>query len=185
MKNKIIILTIAILTGSVLYGQNNDKKSVTDVLLSAVSERAYTTVPVTDQQLDIILKSGIKSPSSSNRQPWKFTVIRDETSVKEIINDAVAGNVLIVISGADTPNGPDRFDAGLTTEAMFIAAHGLGLGARIYGSPVKTVTSNRDQYQIPAGFTPVMVLRVGNVNVDAVSSASPRKTFDEVVNFKK
>jgi nitroreductase len=121
-------------------------------------------------------------------QPWKFTVIRDEASVKEIIKEALPGNVLIVISGVESQTGttPD-FDCGLATQNMFVAAHGLGLGARIYGSPVATVAKNREAYQIPAGFKPVIVLRIGNVDktVDAVSAASPRKAHDEVVNYKK
>jgi hypothetical protein len=53
--------------------------------------------------------------------------------MKEIINDVVPGNVLIIISGIESENGttPD-FDCGLATESMFLGAHGLGLGARIY-----------------------------------------------------
>jgi nitroreductase len=31
---------------------------------------------VTDQQLDLILKCGIKDPSAMNNQPWRFTVIK-------------------------------------------------------------------------------------------------------------
>ena len=55
--------------------------------------------------------------------------------MKEIVNDAVSGNVLIV-SGNESKNGstPD-FGFGLATERMFIATQSLGLGARIYGSP--------------------------------------------------
>lgn len=162
--------------------------NVTDVILSGYSVRAYTSVPVTDQQLDIILKCGIRAPSANNRQPWKFTVIRDEPSMQEIIDNAVAGNVLIVISGVVSQQGstPD-FDCGLATHSMFVAAEGLGLGARIYGSPVSRINSNREVYQIPSGYKPVVVLRIGNIDrsVDAVSAASTRKMSDEVINYKK
>jgi nitroreductase len=136
------------------------------------------------------LKCGIKSPSSQNLQPWKFTVIRDEPAMREIIKDVVPGNVLIVISGVEPKqpggNTPD-FDCGLATSSMFVAAEGLGLGARIYGSPVRNINVSRDAYQIPAGYKAVVVLRIGNIarNVDAVSGASPRKTAEEVVNYKK
>jgi nitroreductase len=189
MKNRILSLA-AILLISVTALCQNATSPVTDLILSSYSERAYTTVPVTDQQLEVILKCGIKAPSAVNAQPWRFTVIRDEATVKQIIRDALPGNVLIVISGAEPKQGSAStadFDCGLATESMFIAAHGLGLGARIYGSPAAIVTRNRVAYQIPEGFSPLMVLRVGNVDksVDAVSAASPRKTFDEVVNYKK
>ena len=183
----ILTIIVVLLTGQLLRGQSTGNP-VTDLLLSAYSERNYTTQLVTDQQLDIILNCGIKAPSARNQQPWRFTVIKDEAAIKEIISDAVAGNVLIIISGAESETGttPD-FDCGLATESMFVAAHGLGLGARIYGSPTGNINSKRDVYQVPAGFKAVIVLRVGNIGkpVDAVSSASPRKPFDEIVNFKK
>jgi nitroreductase len=95
---------------------------------------------------------------------------------------------LIIISGIESENGttPD-FDCALPTESMFIAAHGVGLGARIYGSPTGKINSNKDLFQIPSGYKAVIVLRIGNTDksVDAVSAATPRKKFQEVVNYKK
>ena len=112
----ILTMIVVLLTVQLLRGQSTGNP-VTDLLLSAYSERNYTTQLVTDQQLDIILNCGIKAPSARNQQPWRFTVIKDEAAIKEIISDAVAGDV-------EKP-------------------------------------------------------------VDAVSSATPRKAFDEIVNFKK
>ena len=187
MKIKLSLLVITFFAVSNLFGQATDNY-VTSVILSGYSERAYTSEPVTDQQLDMILKCGIKAPSARNIQPWKFTVIKDETTMKEIIGDVIPGNVLIIISGVESENEttPD-FDYGLATESMFVAAHSLGLGARIYGSPTGKINSNKDFYQIPSGYKSVIVLRVGNTdkNVDAVSAATPRKKFEEVVNYKK
>jgi nitroreductase len=187
MKIKLSLLVIAFFAVSKLFGQTTDN-CVTSVILSGYSEKVYTSEPVTDEQLDLILKCGIKAPSAKNIQPWKFTVIKDETTMKEIINDAVHGNVLIIISGIESENGttPD-FDCALATESMFIAAHGVGLGARIYEGPTGNINSKKELFQIPQEYKAVIVLRIGNVDktVDAVSAASPRKKFEEVVNFKK
>jgi len=187
MKSKVIFLIVALFAASQLFGQATDN-CVTSVILSGYSEKAYTSEPVTDQQLDLILKCGIKSPSARNIQPWKFTVIKDEATMKEIVSDVVSGNVLIIISGIKSENGttPD-FDCGLATESMFLAAHSVGLGARIYGSPTGKINTNKDLFQIPTGYKAVMVLRIGNTDktVDAVSAATPRKKFEEVVNYKK
>ncbi len=159
---------------------------VTDLLLSAWSPRNYSTVPVTDQQIDMILHCGIKAPSSRNGQPWHFTVVKNESLMKEIISDIEPGNVIIVVSGKESATGttPD-FDSGLTTQNMFIAATSMGLGGRIYGGPIAAAKSKREALQIPAGFTPVIMLRVGNIEkgTDAVSGASPRKTKEEIVNY--
>jgi len=186
MKIKLTLLLIALLLGAKMYSQATS--SLTDVISSAISERTYTTVPVTDQQLDLILKCGIKAPSAMNAQPWKFTVIRDDAAMKEIISDITPGNVIIIVSGTVSQTGttPD-FDCGLAAENIFLAAHGLGLGARIYGSPARNINAKKDAYQIPAGNKAIVAIRIGNVEkvVDATSGASPRKKVEEVVNYKK
>jgi nitroreductase len=186
MKIKFALLIAALFAVSKLYGQVSDN-CVANVILSGYSERAYISVPVTDQQLDLILKCGLKSPSARNLQPWKFTVIKDEPTMKEIIKDVVAGNVLVIVSGIESEGGktPD-FDCGLATESMFVAAHGLGLGARIYGSPAGNINTKKELFQIPSGYKAVIVLRIGNVEkgVDAVSSATPRKKAEDVINYK-
>jgi len=187
MKIKLTLLVIALFAVSKLYGQTSDNR-VTDVILSGYSERAYSSEPVTDQQLDLVLKCGIKAPSARNNQPWKFTIIKDETTMKEIINNVVPGNVLIIVSGMESEGGasPD-FDCGLATESMFVAAHGLGLGARIYGSPTGNINSKKELFQIPSGYKAVVVLRIGNIDksVDAVSAATPRKKPEEVIIYKE
>lgn len=187
MKIKLSIIIIAIVFCSNINGQSTGN-CVTDNILSAFSNKTYTNVPVTDQQLDLILKCGIKAPSARNNQPWKFTVINDEPSMKEIVADILPGNVLIIISGLESKNGttPD-FDCGLAAENMFTGAHGLGLGARLYGSPTGNINSKREAFQIPAGYKAVIVLRIGNVDktVDAVSAATSRNQPADVINYKK
>lgn len=187
MKTRFFLIVIVLFVTAGLYGQINEN-AVTGLLLSAYSEREYSDQKVTDEQLDIILKCGIKSPSARNLQPWKFTVIRDTSTMKVAINNIVPGNVIIIVSGIVSQNGttPD-FDCGLATENMFIAAHGLGLGARIYTGPIRNVNLQRDLFQIPSGYNAVSLLRIGNVdkNVDAVSAATSRKSPEEIINYKK
>jgi nitroreductase len=187
MKTKFFLFAIVVISVSKLNAQTADNGLI-NMILSGYSERSFTAEAVSDQQLDLILKCGIKAPSARNLQPWRFTVIRDEPSMKELISNVVPGNVLIVVSGVLSESGatPD-FDCGLATESMFVAAHSLGLGARIYGSTTGKVNAAGEQYQIPAGYKAVIILRIGNVDksVDAVTAASPRKNFEELVNFKK
>ena len=187
MKIKVSLFAIALFAIAQLQGQVSDN-CVASAILSAYSERAYTSEPVTDAQLGLILECGIKAPSARNIQPWKFTVIKDEATMKEIINNVIPGNVLVIVSGAESESGdtPD-FDCGLAAESMFLAAHGLGLGARIYGSPAGRINSDKDLFQIPSGYSAVVVLRIGNVDesVDAVSAATQRKSPEEVINYKQ
>ena len=187
MKIKLFLIAMILFSMANLKGQTTDN-CIVNTLLNSFSERSYTIEPVTDQQLEMILNCGIKAPSARNNQPWRFTVIRDEPTMKEAINNIVAGNVIIIVSGAESQSGgtPD-LDCGLAVQSMFVAAHGLGLGARIYGGPIGNINEKRDLFQIPSGYKAVVLLRVGNTDktVDAVSAATPRKKVEEVVNYKK
>ena len=187
MKTRLLFIVIVIFITSDMYSQTNDN-CVTSALLEAFSEKTYSSEPVTDQQLDLVLRCGIKAPSSRNKQPWKFTVVSNDSVMKEMIKDVVPGNVLVIISGIESESGttPD-FDCGLAAESMFAAAHGLGLGARIYGNPTSNINANKEHFQIPSGYKAVVVLRIGNVDesVDAITAATPRKSPEEVINHHK
>src|SRR5512133_792323 len=132
MKIKLSLIFAILAAFSTLKGQT-PSNCVVQVITSSYSEREYSNEPVTDQQIDLILKCGIKAPSARNKQPWRFTVIKDEATMKEAIGNVVPGNVVIVVSGLESQTGttPD-FDCGLATQNMFVAATALGLGARIY-----------------------------------------------------
>jgi nitroreductase len=186
MKIKLSVFCVILFTAVTLKGQTADN-CVTQVIMKGYSEKSYSTTPVTDLQLDVILKCGLKAPSARNKQPWRFTVIKDEPTMKEAIGNVVPGNVLIIVSGLEQGENTPDFDCGLATESMFIAAHGLGLGARIYGSPTGNINSKKEFFQIPAGYKAVVVLRIGNIDesADAVSGATSRNKPEEIINYKK
>jgi len=161
--------------------------SVIDLMLKSYSSRNFTTEQVSNSDIELILKCGIKAPSANNAQPWKFTVVRDHALMQQMIGNVVQGNVLILVSGQESRATVD-YDCGLATENMALAAISLGLGQRIYTGPIANINANMKQtLQISDGYKAVAVLRVGNIekNVDAVSAASPRKNYEEVVTFLK
>jgi len=189
MKKQLLATILAIcLFGVMAHGQQAG--SASDLILKSYSARTFTSQPVSAGDLEIILKCGIKAPSARNLQPWKFIVARDFSLMQQMIGNSVTqGNVLIVVCGPEAQaNSTVDFDCGLATENMTIAAQSLGLGARIYTGPVANINSTMKQtLQIPAGWRAVAVLRVGHIdkNVDAVSAASPRNSYNEVVTFLK
>jgi nitroreductase len=188
IKSIISVLSAVLLATGISPGQTNGS-SVTDVILSGYTARKFSTEPVPDSKLDLILKCGIKSPSARNSQPWKFIVVKDNALISSIIPNSTTGNVIIIVSGPESAQQGMNidFDCALATENMFIAAQGLGLGAHIYTGPVGKVNSTMKQtLSIPDGYRAVSVLRIGNIdsNVDAVSSASTRKKAEELVIYK-
>ena len=52
------------------------------------SHRAYESTPLTEEQLNAILKAAVESPSAVNRQPWHFSVVRNQELLNEM-NQAV------------------------------------------------------------------------------------------------
>ena len=158
-------------------------------IINNFSTRNFATGAVTSAELDLIIQAGIRAPSAGNRQPWHFTVVRDEGLAKQIVPQSTEGNVLIVISGTgdSKTNGPVILDCALAAQSMFLAAQALGLGARQYTSPVDNINNNfKSQLGLPQGHSAVIVVRVGRLppGVDAVSSASIRSSVSEKVTYK-
>lgn len=191
MNEKPFVLAILALffCAGISQGQTTSN-CVSKTILSGYSAKKFTPEPVSDSDLGLILKCGIKAPSARNSQLWKFTVVKDDELNASIIRDYTPGNVLIFVSGAESDQRGINvdFDCALATENMYVAAQGLGLGAHIYTGPVGRVNSDmKQELEIPEGYRVVSILRIGNIdkNVDAVSSASSRKSMEEVVNYKE
>jgi nitroreductase len=53
------------------------------------SIRDYTDEPVSDRDLDMILEAARQAPSGENAQPWRFIVVKDEGTRREL--GALAG----------------------------------------------------------------------------------------------
>ena len=144
---------------------------------------------ITEDELNAILRAGVRAPSARNSQPWHFTVVRDDASLaKGIMSNITEGNILIVISGPgdSKTNGSVILDCGLATENIYLAAQALGLGSRIYTGPVDAINSKyKESLGLPSGYSAVAVVRVGRIeSVDAVSAASSRKDSAGMITYK-
>lgn len=185
MKTRTSLLILSLLLSFGVYGQKANNE-VINTILHGYSVRAYSSEPVSDQDIELILDCGVQAPSARNTQGWKFTVIKNQDLVGRILRQVAPGNVVILISG---PESAERgvnlnFDCALATENMFIAAQSLGLGARIYTGPIAEINAKKQDFQIPEGYQAVAALRIGqpDKSVDAVSAASSRKAKAELVN---
>lgn len=187
-RTAISILLLCFIGTGVLKSQTVTNDPI-DVIIKGYETKSYSAKPVSDKELDLILRCGIQASSARNRQPWKFTVVKDTALLKDIIPDFTPGNVLILISGQENaPEGSNiDIDCGIATANMFIGGQLLGLGVHIYGGPVNNINLNkRSVLGIPEGYKVVTLLRVGNINktIDVASGASTRKDIREVVNYR-
>jgi nitroreductase len=188
---KLVIVSVFVLFLIVvtLLAQTQSNK-VIDLILSSYTTRSFSEAPVTDVQIEQILKCGMKAPSAMNSQPWRFTVVKDMTKVKGLFRNIKSGNVVIIISTLEpAPRGINAdFDCALATENMFIAAQSLELGACIYTGPLRLMDDEmRKLLELPEEYRVVALLRIGNLEegADATSSASSRKEMKEVINYVK
>ena len=58
-----------------------NKNTVLETIKSRRSIRKYHSGQIKQEELDIILESGIYAPTGHNDQPWHFTVIQDKESI--------------------------------------------------------------------------------------------------------
>ena len=115
-----------------------------EALLNRRSIRDFTNQPVTDDQIQSLLKVMVAAPSAGNMQPWRIVVVKDEKVKKELSSAALdqqfiseAPVVFVVCrvpeeSAARYRNrGRNLYslqDTAAMTENLLIAAHAMGLG---------------------------------------------------------
>ena len=192
--NKTIIFLglIFIFAGSFLPAQSAGTPADNPALKPIINNfgaRNYASGAVTKTELDLIVQAGIRTPSAANRQPWHFTVVQNQTLVKQIVPQATDGNILIVISatGDGKTNGPVILDCALAAQSVYLAAQALGLGSRIYTGPIDALNSRfKSDLGIPQDRNAIIIVRIGRLpaGVDAVSSASPRNSVEQMVTYK-
>lgn len=100
-----------------------------------------------------------------------------------------SAKVAIVVSSTSNLS-TDPFDCGLACQNMSVAAMVLGYATKIVSSPTDAINGARSDYfhkllGIPKAMNAVAVLLIGvsDESVDAITGASTRKAFDDVVTY--
>jgi nitroreductase len=169
-----------------LNGVAEETGDAGSVILNNFGAMSYAPGAIPKADIEKIVMSGVRAPSASNKQPWRFTVVSTPSLAKKIISDLPDGNALIIVS-ADSSVRDAAFDCALATENIYLAAQALGYGSRIYASPLNAINGSlKKELGIPQEFNAVAVVRVGKLapNVDAVSGASSRKNANSIVTYK-
>ena len=189
MKKTALIFVIFVLAGISFLSAQTAGNSAYSLIINNFAARNFASGDVTRAEIDQIIQAGIRSPSAGNRQPWHFTVVQNQTFARQLVPQATAGNILIVVSAAGDgkTNGSAILDCALAVQSMYLAAQALGLGSRIYTGPVDTINSRyKTELELPRDHSVVAVIRIGRLpaGTDAVSSASARNGADRMVTYK-
>jgi nitroreductase len=157
------------------------------------SMRAYKDTAVEEDKLKKILEAARLSPSSSNRQEWKFIVVKNRETRKKIANAAFGQSfieeapVVIVACATESKSmmacgqPAHTVDVSIACAYMILQAYELGLGTCWIGAfkedEVKKILKIPEQARVVA-MTPL-----GYPNQPA--SKKSRKRLDQIVCLEK
>lgn len=170
-----LLLTALILAPIMVKAQTNNSETIMNNILSRTSVRAYTAQPVEDEKVEAILRAAMAAPSAGNKQPWRFVVVKEKSTLEAIsaqlhtMTMAKDAPLAIIVCGdmnATFPgDGLDYWieDASAATENLLLAAHAEGLGAVWCGIyPMKErVAFLKELLQLPDNIVPLNVIPIG------------------------
>lgn len=143
-------------------------------ILSRKSVRQFTAEPVSEAQIDTLLRCAMAAPSAVNFQPWDFIVVTERALLDTIgtryPNTRISENVQVafVMCGnmeKTFPGAPDFWidDVSAATENLLLAAHSMGLGAVWCGIfHTDKVPGLQQILGLPEHIVPLCVVPVGH-----------------------
>ncbi len=161
---------------------------VFEAIKSRRSVRRYRREDVPDELVLKVLEAARWAPSSKNRQPWSFVVVRNPVVKKELAKLAAFGGFLaeapVVIAVVTDPRASPRFhevDGSCAVENMMLAAWSLGLGTCWIGTMDRE--GAKQLLGVPEELNLLTVIPLGYPAEE--SRAPSRKSLDELVYWER
>lgn len=151
--------------------------NVIEAILTRRSIRKFTGEPVSEQDLETVLRAGCQAPSAHNFQPWEFIIIKDKNKFEKIAElhkyakMLPQAEVCIIVCGDSNKQPKTGFlveDCSASIQNILLAAHGIGLGAVWCGLyPVEEYTSAiKELCLLPDNIIPVGMIVLGHKGED-------------------
>lgn len=141
-------------------------------ILTRRSIRKFLSTPVSDDDIDTILKAAMHAPSAANKQPWGFIIVKDRKLLDKIpeihpyAKMAQEASVAIIVCG-DTRRSDDRGfwvqDCAAASQNILLAANSLGLGSVWCGIyPRQDLYEKfQEMFNLPKEVYPVSFIPIG------------------------
>jgi len=137
------------------------------------SIRRFAEKPVTDAQLEQLLRAAMQAPSAGNAQTWDFVVVKNKNTFVKIMNihpyatPLQTADTAIVVCGNTNRERYDGFwvqDCSAAIENLLLKAVDLNLGAVWLGIyPLQErIDGLSTLLGLPAGVIPLGVIAVGH-----------------------
>ena len=170
-----------------------------DVVRTRRSVRSFMAEPIPDEVLNKVLEAVRIAPSGSNRQPWRFVVVRDEAVKQKLIPACgnqkwlaeapvivvACGQVFDYNRGGYMEDNSFLVDVSIGMTHLILAARNEGLGTCWIGffdnREVKKVLGVPEGWNV-VGLTPLGYPKAGN---KAFTDPGQRKQLSEIVSTDK
>ncbi|MCP4405386.1 MAG: nitroreductase family protein [bacterium] len=152
-----------------------------DVILSRRSVRKFKADPVSDQDLEEILKAAMQAPSAINEQAWQFVVLQGDVqnNVVAINNNSPKGapvGILVCCDmQAEKAEGYSVQDCSAATQNILLAAHAKGLGSVWTTVLPKNTSGVKKLLGLPEHVVPFAFMPIGYPE----KMPSPAERYDE------
>lgn len=110
--------------------------SFSELITQRRSIRKFTSEPLDAEQVELILKAGLKSPTSKNAKPWRFIAIEDKELLaqlslcKKMASKLIADCALAIVVAVDPLTSSVWIEDGSIASIMMqLQAEDLGLGS--------------------------------------------------------
>ncbi len=150
-----------------------DTDAVLDNIFARKSVRKFTSEPVSEKQVETLLKAAMAAPSALNLQPWRFVVVTDKEKLSSMAEKMPYARLdtapLAVVICGDT-SVSEKFwehDCSAATENLLLAAEAMGLGAVwTAASDGERTAIVREALDLPSYIHPLCVVPVGHPDGD-------------------
>jgi nitroreductase len=169
------------------------KMDVFTAISQRSSVRAYKATDVEEDKLKKVLEAGRLSPSASNRQDWKFIVVKNKETRRKLAKAAFGQSfigeapVVIVACGTEPKamlacgQPMHTVDVSIACAYMILQAYELGLGTCWIGAFKEDEA--KKILNIPEHVRVVAMTPLGYPNQPP--SPKSRKTLDQIVCYEK
>ena len=136
------------------------------------SIRKYTDKPISDENIEKLLRAAMAAPSAGNQQPWEFVVIRDRKILEgitkfhpysQMLKEAQLAIAVCADLDREKHVGYWQQDCAAATQNLLLEAQFLGIGAVWLGIYPRDerVKGVKELLGLPERVIPMAVISIG------------------------
>ncbi len=144
-----------------------------DEIMKRGNTRKFTDEPVSEEDVDRLIRAGMQARTTGNQTPWHFIIVRSDPSIKVLSHSSMAAGtirkaplVLMLLFDKTGLSYPEcvETDMGACAQNILVEAEHLGLGTQWvavhpYEDRIRHV---RSFFDLPIDVVPFALIPVGH-----------------------